>query len=135
MNFLRRFMYGRYGADQLSFALLILSVILAVIFQIINIFVNVYWLMFIDWIPLCWALFRILSKNIQKRRIENEKFLQIWNPVKSKFNFQKEKFINRKNFKYLKCPNCKTNLRVPRLGGKKISVNCNKCRTEFTTRA
>ena len=135
MNFLRKFMYGRYGADQLSLALLIFSAILTVIMQIICICTGIYWLTFIDWLPLVWSLFRMLSRNIQKRRIENEKFLKFWNPIKSKILFQKEKFANRKKFRYLKCPNCKANLRVPRLGGKKISVSCNKCKTEFTTKA
>lgn len=135
MNFLRKFMYGRYGADQLSMALLIFSIILMLAMQIIYIFTGIYWLTFIDWLPIAWALFRMLSRNIQKRRIENEKFLRIWSPIKSKIKFQKEKFTNRKTYKYLKCPSCRTNLRVPRLGGKKISVNCNKCKTEFTTKA
>ncbi|MBE7056024.1 MAG: hypothetical protein E7388_01100 [Ruminococcaceae bacterium] len=135
MNFLRRFMYGRYGADQLNLALIITSLLFTIISNILNIFFDVSWIIFINWIPLAWFIFRFLSKNIQKRRIENDKFLKFWFPVQSKLNLNKEKFRNRKTYKYLKCPNCKTNLRVPRLGGKKITINCNKCKTEFTTRA
>ena len=134
MNFIRKFMYGRYGMDQFSFALVILSIILTLLFNILNLFFDIYWFLFLDWIPLIWAFFRILSKNIQKRRIENEKFLLFWNPIKSKFFLYIEKIKNRKQYKYLKCPKCKTNLRVPRLGGKKITVTCKMCKTEFTSR-
>lgn len=34
MNWLRNFMMGRYGADQLSFALMILYMVLSVVSQI-----------------------------------------------------------------------------------------------------
>ncbi len=135
MNFIRRFMYGRYGVDNLSLALIILSMIITLTISVLNIFFDVFFLVLLDWIPLLYAFYRMLSKNIQKRRIENEKFLKVWNPIKSKIIFRITKWKNRKQYKYLKCPNCKANLRVPRLGGKKISVNCKMCNIEFTTKA
>ena len=122
MNFIKKFMFGRYGVDQFTVGLLIFSILVTIIRNLINIFIDVSWLYILDWVPLFYALYRILSKNIQKRRIENEKFLKFWMPIQSKINFYLKKFKERKTHKYLKCPTCKTNLRVPKLNGKKISV-------------
>ncbi len=77
MNFLRRFMAGRYGSDQLNNALLLLAIVLMVI----------EWVMKWNWMSmfilalfiLCY--FRMFSCNIQARYAENQKFLQKWEPV------------------------------------------------------
>ncbi len=74
MNFLRRFMAGRYGSDQLNNALLLLAIVLMVI----------EWVMKWNWMSmfilalfiLCY--FRMFSRNIQARYAENQKFLQKW---------------------------------------------------------
>ena len=77
MNFLRRFMAGRYGSDQLNNALLLLAIVIMVI----------EWVMKWNWMSmfilalfiLCY--FRMFSRNIQARYAENQKFLQKWGPV------------------------------------------------------
>lgn len=63
MNWLRKFMAGRYGADQLSLALLVLSIILTLIAQIARLPL----LAVISYVPLALCVFRILSRNINKR--------------------------------------------------------------------
>lgn len=135
MNFLRKFMYGRYGSDQLNIALIICSVVLMILLRIVSALTGFIWIVYLDWLPIFWALFRMLSKNIQKRRIENEKFLKFWQPVQSRMKYSAEKFRMRKTYKYFNCPSCGAHLRVPRQGGKTLSVNCSKCGHRFSKKA
>lgn len=135
MNFLRKFMAGRYGGDQLGIALILFSVVLMILLRTIAAATGIFWIQALDWLPIFWALFRILSRNIQKRRLENEKFLKLWQPMKAKLQFAKTRFSQRKTYKYFNCPQCNAHLRVPRQGGKKLSVNCQKCGHQFTKRA
>ena len=128
-------MYGRYGSDQLNIALIILAVALMIILRVIAAFTNFIWIIYLDWIPILWALFRMLSRNIQKRRLENEKFMKLWGPVQSRIKYGAEKFRMRKAYKYFNCPNCGAHLRVPRQGGKTLAVNCSKCGHHFNKKA
>ena len=73
MNFLRKFMYGRYGSDQLNIALIILSAVLVIVLRIIAGITDFIGIIYLAWLPILWALFRMLSRNIQKRRVENER--------------------------------------------------------------
>ena len=81
MNWLQRFMAGRYGSDQLNFALLVLCLLLSLISQITGLYV----LLLISYLPLLIAIFRMFSRNIYKRRAENAWFLKLWTPVKMWF--------------------------------------------------
>ena len=79
MNWLKKVMYGRYGGDHLSRALLILSFILIVIAGALP--RSLSGLVFIGYIPTFVCIFRIFSKNIYKRQQENYKYLKIENSV------------------------------------------------------
>ena len=72
MNWLYRFMYGRYGADQLTFALIILYLILSLTLTLIP--VPLIWLL--AYIPMVICFYRMLSRNIAKRQAENWAFLR-----------------------------------------------------------
>ena len=63
-NALQRFMYGRYGNDQLNTALLILYVALYVLYFLTRIELF-YWISFV---AILFALFRMLSRNPARRR-------------------------------------------------------------------
>ena len=121
-NALYRFMSGRYGSDQLNNFLLILL--------ILNLFVirNPY-LATIIWIILIINIFRTYSRNIYKRRAENDKFLSLIQPVKKRINIIKSN-KNDKMHKYFLCPNCKQTVRVPR-GRGQITITCPKCKQKF----
>lgn len=122
MNWLRNFMAGRYGADQLSIALLILSFVLTALSSLLRI----QWIGLLSYIPLGLMLFRALSKRYPQRRRENELFLRLWNPIQRLF-FQKRAELSDKNHKYFRCRNCKAKLRVPR-GKGTLQVTCPKCK-------
>lgn len=129
MNWLKRFMAGRYGADQLSLALLILSILLTLIAQLAKLPL----LTLIGYIPLAFCVFRMLSRNINKRSMENYKFSMLISPVYSWLKKVQWRLKDRKSRKYIKCVNCKAQLRLPK-GKGKIIVTCPKCRTEFITK-
>jgi len=121
-NFLNRFMVGRYGPDHLNFALIILSFVLSLLYAIIGYMP----LMFLSYFAFGLAIFRVLSRNIYRRRAENDKFIKYWWPVRTKI----KKIIGRikqvKTHKVFKCKECKNKLRVPR-GKGKLQVTCPKC--------
>lgn len=122
-----RFMYGRYGIDQLYYTMLILYVILI----IMNIFINSLILGILVWVIFALMVFRSFSRNIYKRRKENDAFLKLWNPVKGWWNLNVRKLKDIKTKRYRKCPNCKAVLRLPKKKGKNI-VTCPCCKKDFT---
>lgn len=125
---LRRFMYGRYGSDQLNMAILIAAVLVSLTNSVLTVFlresgvyrsivapilsVTVYGL-------LIYSFFRMFSRNIYKRQRENRRFTQLWMRLKDRNN------------RYFRCPNCKQTVRVPR-GRGKICIRCPKCGEKFT---
>jgi hypothetical protein len=127
MNWLKKLMAGRYGYDQLSITLIVLSFLPILIAKLSG------WtqLSYLTYIPLGLCIYRALSKQLQKRRLENYKFMMLLSPAYSYFNEKRRNIKNSQNYKYFKCPNCKQKLRVPR-GKGKVVVTCFKCHTEFT---
>lgn len=129
MNWLRKLMLGRYGSDQLSMALIILSFALTFVANLIGLPL----LASIGYVPLGVCLFRVLSKDIAKRRMENYKFSILISPVYSWFKKTKKHVRDFKTHRYFKCPTCKVDLRLPK-GKGKITIYCPKCKTEFSRR-
>ncbi len=126
MNWLRRFMAGRYGGDQLSIALLIFSALLTFTSELIKLPV----VTLISYLPLGIAVFRMLSRNIAKRSMENYKFAILISPAYSWFKKAQSRLKDAKTHRYFTCPNCKQSLRLPK-GKGKIIIICPKCKTEF----
>ena len=87
-----------------------------------------FYLLVLALLVLCY--FRMLSRNIQARYAENQRFLQAWGPVQRRFQDAMFRFRDRKTHCFFKCPSCKTRLRVPR-GRGKINIKCSKCGTQF----
>ena len=128
-NAIQRFMYGRYGTDQLNLALLVLYLVLYLISALRRLEI-LYWL---SLAVLFLLLFRTLSRNAARRRAENAKFLQVSGPVMRWWRFQRT--VHRdKEHRYFKCPNCGQQLRVPR-GKGKITVTCRSCGASFEERS
>lgn len=129
MNFrykLIRFMSGRYGLDTLFYVLFSVAAVLS----LINCFVRSYILQIIVYAIVIFAFFRVMSRNIEKRRRENAVFIRI----ASKLKERKELRDRRKadyNHIYKKCPHCRAVLRLPRRKGRHETV-CPKCNTHFT---
>ena len=130
MNKLRtkfiRFMYGRYGVDQLYYALFAVWSVTA----LINCFVNSVILSILGTALAVWMIWRSLSRNIQKRRAENEKFLVLWKPVKSLLILQRDRIRDRKTARYRRCSHCRAIVKLPVKKGKHTVV-CPRCRGRF----
>ncbi|MDF2483918.1 MAG: hypothetical protein K0R46_86 [Herbinix sp.] len=129
MNRFRNFMYGRYGFDQFTKALIICSLLISVITTLTRI--NL--LVILSYIPFLYALYRSFSKDIQRRSQENMAYLRLEGSVRSKFNRIKLWLVGTKTHKYYTCSKCKQSIRVPR-GKGKIVITCPKCKAEFVRR-
>jgi len=125
MNWLQKVMYGRHGSDQLSFFLLALYIILSFLSGLPVLSV----LRGLALLPLALAAFRILSRNHEKRRAENDRFLAFMNPLLQWLKYRRAVYRD-KDHRYFKCPNCGQHLRAPR-GKGKIHVTCRSCGVSF----
>ena len=123
------FMAGRYGVDRLYYFLLAICSILIVI----NLFANSFIISLIETALFIYALFRVMSKNVYKRQLENEKFMKLLEKPKSFINLQKCKKRDKKTHVYKKCPSCKNNLRLPREKGEHTVV-CPCCKNRFNVK-
>lgn len=112
----RNFMQDRYGFDKLGFALIAAAFIISFLSRLL-------------WIPELYLLtiildiifiYRFLSKKTYARSRENQKFNECFQKVKE--------FISRdrQNYRYCRCPVCKTNFAVPKNSGNSKAV-CPKC--------
>lgn len=128
----QKFMYGRYGTDQLFKALMVLYLVLIIITSIVGRFSRpaYYTLYAINLLIVLYTFFRVFSKNIPSRRMENQKYIIFSGKIKAYFKLQKDKFTQRKTHKFVKCSKCKTLLRLPRNKGK-LKVDCPHCHNEF----
>lgn len=128
MNFLyrlSRFMSGRYGIDKMFYFLFVIAAIIS----FINIFIHSIFLQLFVYAIVVFAFFRVLSRNFEARRKENQ---LICNFI-SKFDSKKEIYRQRSadvTHVYKKCPSCRAILRLPRRKGKHTTV-CPKCNRSF----
>ena len=79
-----------------------------------------------------YALFRIFSKNLTKRRSENQRWLNWMWRMKSSQQGAKARHADKAH-KYFTCKNCKTICRVP-VGKGKIIITCPKCGAQIHAR-
>lgn len=130
MNWFRRMMYGRYGSDALNMALLVLGLLVMMLARVTH--VSLITLPAIALLFLCY--FRMFSRNISARYAENQKFMRYWMPLSAKLKAKYMQWKDRKVHRYMKCPTCKSTLRVP-TGRGKISVTCPKCKKQFIAKS
>ena len=112
---MRRFMAGRYGTDQLNMAILGAGLVLCIISMFIRIPQLNLLMTTISYALVFWAVFRTFSRNTYKRYEENRKFRQFFDRLKDR------------EHRYYTCPKCHQSVRVPR-GKGKIAITCPRCR-------
>ena len=122
-NVLRRVMEGRYGSDPLGFALLAASLVLLLLpyTGILSMAVVGY------------SVFRMMSRNIERRAAENQLFLEKTAPVRKRAGQWAVRMRNRKEYKYHRCTKCHTLIRLKRGQGER-QLKCPRCGQEYKIR-
>lgn len=125
----QRFMYGRYGQDNLNQFLSMSALMLYILsmvarWSILNSMALVF---------LLFSVYRMLSRNLEQRRQENFAFLRAKSKVMVYINRINLRLRWRKTHRYYQCPSCKQSLRVPK-GKGNIVIHCPKCHTSFEKR-
>ena len=122
------FMQNRNGIDEMA----VVSLVLAVIFLIINLFANQLWITIVIIALVAYALFRLFAPVSQTLRDQNEHFVNIMGPVAPWLRNPSAAAKELKNYKHIQCPNCGQMVRVPR-GKGAIRVTCPRCHTKFNS--
>lgn len=137
MNFLSRlaekmriWMNGRNGADQLGIASLLTGLVLS----LVGSFTRLGLVSFLGFGLYVWTLFRMFSRNLEGRRKENRKYIELTGNASLKAQQFVRRQKNRKEYKYFRCPQCKQLLRLKRGCGEK-QITCAKCGHQFTEKA
>ena len=121
-----RFTYGRYGTDQLGRVIIYASLLL--LFLSFALGSTMCWVLSIA--GYVWAIFRMFSKNHAKRQAENALYLTKTQHLRTEIRQARVRFRNRKQYKYFRCPHCRTRMRLTRGCGEK-EITCPKCKNHF----
>ena len=123
-----RFMVGRNGMDNMAFHALWGSVIVS----ILPIFLPIPGI--ISTALMVYALFRMLSRNVEKRRDENQRYIAFTEKTTREVKQFFLRLKGMKTHKYFRCPSCRNRLRMKRGSGEK-TITCPVCRNQFTKKA
>ena len=116
---LRAFLSGRNGIDDLGRTLLWGALVIMVLSSLLGI----TFLYSMSLVLFCYVYIRAFSRNLEKCRRQNAKYLS-WR------DFRRLRFQQRKTYKFYRCPKCKQPLRVPK-GKGRISITCRNCGEHF----
>ena len=122
-------MAGRYGVDQFG---RFISIVVLILF-ILSLFTSgklSQILMLLAVAGIVYMYFRVFSRNTAKRRGENDQYMKRTRSMRMFFMSLSERWKQRRDYKFFRCPSCGTLLRVPR-GKGKIKIVCRKCGNSF----
>ena len=123
---LARFMQGRHGPDNLG----MFTLIAGLVCSLLSSFTGIGLLSLAGFGLYLWTLFRMLSRNNEKRLAENRKYIELTSNWKLKSRQFTKRLKNRRDYRYFKCPNCKVLLRLKRGCGEK-DITCVRCGYQF----
>lgn len=124
-----QFMYGRRGVDEFSRFLLIAVFVLILLGSFCGGFLRSI-LSLAELAGLVYCYVRVFSRNIYKRQQENNWYLGKKKAVLSWLRSLKDRWQQRKDYRFFRCPSCHTLLRVPKNRGK-LLLTCRKCGNRF----
>ncbi len=125
-----RFMAGRNGNDDLNRFLLVADLLLLLLSSLIRNGIG-HLLMILTLMLIGVTYFRMFSRDLLRRGDENARYLREKQKVMSNIRLWKERWSQRKEYKFFTCPACKATMRVPR-GRGKIRIVCRKCGNSFS---
>lgn len=123
-------MIGRYGGDELTRFLSIAAVVLAVV----SLFTKWQWMFTVAFAVMVCNTYRILSKNYTNRAKERTAFLRWRQRILHPLGKTKRRIEQSKTYRFFRCPECDTEVRVPK-GKGKIRITCTKCGHKFIKRS
>ena len=115
-------MYGRCGLDSLNKALIIVFLFL----ELIAGFFSLWYVRFIPYLLFFYVAFRFFSKNVNKRSVENDRFMRGWGPIADRVQTRVRQ-MRDPYYKYYRCSKCGVLQRVPK-GRGNIKITCPKCK-------
>ena len=132
-GWLQRMMMGRNGMDALNrFLAVVLLLIVAVDVLLHGVAARV--VSILSLVLLAYIYYRMFSRNLYRRGKENGAYLRLRYPLVSGVQGWLERFRQRRDYRFFRCPSCRAWLRVPR-GKGKINIVCSKCGTAFRRRS
>ena len=126
---LARFMAGRNGVDQLGRAAMYAALALFLLSAFTHGRLSQL-LLTLAVIAIIYVYFRMFSRNTARRQAENSAYLRRTYSTRTYFRGLMERWRQRRDYKFFRCPMCRTLLRVPR-GKGKIKIVCRKCGNSF----
>ena len=75
-----------------------------------------------------------VTRTAQQNGQENQKYLQMTDKLRARFQKEKRMMSQRKDYHIYSCPGCGQKIRIPRGGFKKVEIECPKCHTKFIKR-
>lgn len=140
-------MYGRYGVDNLYrfcniliLSLFVISLTLSFVIrnEIVLAWTNLI-IFTLEIFLIVWSISRMFSKNIYKRRRENEIYLKMSSAIKRFFKLNtstKSKSGNKDSYQciFRDCTKCQATLRLPYKKGRN-RVKCPRCGHRFYVKA
>lgn len=131
-NAISRFMYGRNGLDKLGLTMMWTALLLDIVGMIVG---RSYELVYsilglISSVMFLLVLVRMFSRNLEKRRAENARFMEkVWYPVTRRASAKKQQRADKEHC-YFTCANCSAVCRVPK-GKGRIVITCPRCGHEI----
>lgn len=119
-------MQGRYGADELCYALDGVFFVM----WILSLITKASWLYYVGLAALVYSLYRMLSRDHMKRSRERLAFLKFVDKVKRYPKQIKQRWDQRNTHKFYRCKQCGVTIRVPK-GKGQIEITCPKCGYKF----
>ena len=125
-----RFMQGRYGPDQLGR----FSLFAALGLYVLSLFPHCWFLNYVGLALLIWTMWRMFSRNTTRRYQENARYLAWTGKFRKGFSQARVRFKNRREYKYFRCPKCRSWLK-PKRGAGEGTMTCGNCNHQFHAKA
>ena len=125
-----RFTQGRNGVDNLGYHALWTGLIISLVDTLIGLGI----LGLLGTALYIYAIFRMFSRNVEKRQEENRRYVHFTNNWKKEVKQFFLRLKGTKEYKYFRCPSCKNRLRLRRGCGEK-HITCPVGNHQFDQKA
>ena len=125
-NKMRTFFAGRNGPDTLAKTQLFFGVVFLPAAYLLRSWAGGWPAMVLQTLSLILvmsSLIRVMSRNITLRAAQNARFRGFFTGISANVAIRREHYAQRGDWRFYKCPQCKTWLRVPR-GKGKLHISC-----------